>query len=177
MLLPAVVEFLQHVYTYTFQITDEALILRHFPNERSPHGYGRLHLWNQLQWEEGHCRYQVQGHPQRVHHFHSKQVGKVLFQPHCLNWEKSLISTTRMGLIPLEEVHSHSKHFEGKRRVPYNTLGQLDPRARSCTFHHYDYVSVSCSSWKSTNPFKLLSHQEAVRDYQSCNMCNIHSRD
>ena len=117
MLLPAVVEFLHHVYTYTLQITDEALILWRFPDERIS-----SRLWNdyisEISCSERRATVSIKyrdTHGEYSHHFHSKQVGKVPFHA---TLGKSLISTTGMGLISLERAHSHSEHFECKRVVP-----------------------------------------------------------
>jgi len=114
MQLPAVVEFPHHVYTYTLQITDEALILRRFPDEKIS-----SRLWNdcisEISCSERRATVSIKyrdTHGEYSHHFHSKQVGKV---PFLLHWENPLMSTTGMGLIPLERAHSHSKHFECKR--------------------------------------------------------------
>jgi len=88
MLLPAVVEFLHHVYTYTLPITDEALILRHFPDKISSR------LWNdcisEISCSERRATVSIKyrdTHGEYSHHFHSKQVGNFHFMPH---WENPL---------------------------------------------------------------------------------------
>jgi len=106
MLLPAVVEFLHHVCTYTLQITDEALILCHFPDEKIS-----SRLWNdcisEISCSERRATVSIKyrdTHGEYSHHFHSKQVGKV---PFMLHWEIPLspplewVSFHWRGTIPI----------------------------------------------------------------------------